>query len=374
MAWVRVGAVMTPKKITLTIGTQKSDISIGAPLAQLPEVLKAHAVPGTRIAVLADAGVPRGPVTTLMAGLKSQGFEALLIPVASGERSKTLAQAGRLYRQLAKAKFERKSWIIAVGGGVTGDLAGFVAATYMRGIPLVQVPTTLLAQVDASIGGKTAIDIPEGKNLVGAFYFPRLVWIDPLLLKSLPRRHWVNGAAEVIKYGAILDAKLFAELEATMDVLAKGWTPAWAPIIARCAQLKSQLVQKDPTETLGIRALLNFGHTVGHAVEAAGGYDTYLHGEAISIGMFVAGYLSSCVSGLSDIDRIRLGTLLTKAGLPARVKKALPRDTILSYLARDKKVDQGSVKFVLLKAIGKAVSGQTIPEEILDAGLSSSGL
>ena len=235
-----------------------------------------------------------------------------------------------------------------MGGGVTGDLGGFVAATYLRGIPLVQAPTTLLAQVDASIGGKTAIDIPEGKNLVGAFYDPKLVWIDPPLLKTLPRRHWSNGAAEVIKYGAILDAKLFAALEEKMESLVKGWSPDWTPIIARCAQLKAQLVQKDPQDTLGLRALLYFGHTAGHAIEAAGGYEDYLHGEAISIGMFVAGYLSSMQLEFPDVDRIRLGTLLTKAGLPARVKKPLPRKAIMDYLARDKKVGarDGAVCFI----------------------------
>jgi 3-dehydroquinate synthase len=365
---------MTPKKITLTVGQQTSDISIGAPLTQLPEAMPKHAAPGSRMAVLADAGVPPAHVHALVNGLKAKGFEPFLISLPSGERSKTLAQAGRLYRQFAKYRLERKSWLIAIGGGVAGDLGGFVAATYLRGIPFVLVPTTLLAQVDASIGGKTAIDIPEGKNLVGAFYYPKLVWIDPLLLKTLPRRQWSNGAAEVIKYGAILDAKLFSTLEEKMESLVKGWSPDWTPIIARCAQLKAQLVQKDPQETQGLRAILNFGHTAGHAVEAAGGYDDYLHGEAISIGMFVAGYLSSHLMNFSDIDRIRLGTLLTKAGLPARVRKPLPRKAIMDYLARDKKADHGSVKFVLLKGIGKAVSGQAIEPDVLDAVLSASGL
>jgi 3-dehydroquinate synthase len=365
---------MNLKKINLTVGGQTSDIVVGSPLAQLPEALSKVARAGTRVGVLADDGVPQTRVSELIAGLKTKGFDVFLFPIPAGERSKTLAQAGRLYRLLAKNRFERKSWLITLGGGVTGDLGGFVAATYLRGIPYVQVPTTLLAQVDASIGGKTAIDIAEGKNLVGAFYYPRLVWIDPLLLKTLPRRHWSNGAAEVIKYGAILDTKLFATLEEKMETLVKGWHPDWTPIITRCAQLKAQLVQKDPRETEGLRAILNFGHTAGHAVEAAGGYNDYLHGEAVSIGMFVAGYLSSHLLNFSDIDRIRMGTLLTKANLPARVHKPLPRKAIMDYLARDKKADQGIVKFVLLKSIGKAVSGQTIEPDVLDAALSASGL
>lgn len=357
----------------VSVGAVTSAVHVGAPLAELPEALAAQAPQGTRMAVMADAKVPRGVVSSLIAGLRAKGFNAVLIPVPAGETSKTLAQAGRLFRRLAKERFERKSWILAVGGGVVGDMAGFVAATYLRGVPLVQVPTTLLAQVDASIGGKTAVDIPEGKNLVGAFYFPKLVWIDPMLLKTLPRAHWRNGAAEVIKYGAILDAKLFATLEEKIETLVNGWSADWAPIIARCAQLKAQIVQQDPSEQ-GLRAILNFGHTVGHAVEAAGGYKQYLHGEAISIGMFVAGYLSSVQLEFPDIDRIRLGTLLTKAGLPARVKKPIPRAMLMSYLARDKKVAQGTAKFVLLKKIGKAVIGQTISAEVLDAGLMASGL
>jgi 3-dehydroquinate synthase len=238
----------------------------------------------------------------------------------------------------------------------------------------VQVPTTLLAQVDAAIGGKTAVDIPEGKNLVGAFYEPLFVWIDSALLKTLPEKHWRNGLAEVIKYGAIRDARLFERLERRISHLVKGYSPEWPPIIARCAEIKAEIVKKDPLETTGLRALLNFGHSVGHAVEAAAGYSGYLHGEAISIGMVVAALLSERLTGLDSSDRIRLESLLTRAGLPVRVRKPIARRLIKDFLARDKKVRDGVVRFVLLKGLGKAVSGQGVSPKFLDAALSASGL
>ena len=351
-----------------------AELIVGKPLSRLPAALADRAGENPRIMVVADAAVAGRHGKSLVAGLKKAGFDSALSVIASGERSKTLAQAGRLYRTLARARFERKSLLIALGGGVVGDLAGFVAATYLRGIGLVQVPTTLLAQVDAAIGGKTAVDIPEGKNLVGAFYHPLFVWIDPTLLKTLPARHWRNGLAEVIKYGAIRDARLFERMERRIDHLVNGYSPEWVPIIARCAKIKSEIVKKDPLEKTGLRALLNFGHSVGHAVEAAAGYHEYLHGEAIAIGMFAAALLSEQLTGLDPADRIRLGTLLSRAGLPAGVRQPIARRRIMEFLARDKKVRDGTVRFVLLKGLGRAVSGQSVSPELLDGALSASGL
>ncbi len=347
---------------------------IGEPLAALAGALGGQAGPGTKVMVVADAAVSSRYGKNLLAGLQKADFEAHLAVVAAGERSKTLAQAGKLYQALARANFERSSWLIALGGGVVGDLTGFVAATYLRGIQYVQAPTTLLAQVDASIGGKTGVDVPEGKNLVGSFYHPHLIWIDPETLKSLPAKHWRNGLAEVIKYGAICDAGLFEVLEQKMERLKSGYSAEWEPVIRRCAELKSDIVKKDPTETTGLRTILNFGHSIGHAIEAATGYRRYLHGEAISIGMFVAGMLSEELAGLSAVDRIRLGTLLTKAGLPARVNSPIPRVRLLQFLSRDKKAQDGSVRFVLLKGLGEAASGQMVPPAVLAQALSASGL
>lgn len=332
------------------------------------------ASPGSKVMIVADAAVSNRYGKDLLKGLRRQGFEAELVVIASGEKSKTLAQAGKLFRVLALKRFERKSWLIALGGGVVGDLTGFVAASFLRGIPFIQVPTTLLAQVDASIGGKTGVDIPEGKNLVGAFYHPRLIWIDPKLLKSLPNVHWRNGLAEVIKYGAIRDEALFVLLEKNIETLIKGYSPAWEPIIARCAQIKAHVVKKDPLETAGLRAILNFGHSVGHAIEAATGYKAYLHGEAVSIGMFVAGFISQQLNLLDPLGRIRLGTLLTRAGLPSRVKAPITREKLKAFLSRDKKVEGGIVKFVVLTRLGHAVSGKAVSPELLDMALGASGL
>lgn len=351
-----------------------SELVFNQPLERVPDTLIKHAPAGSRVAVVCDAVMVGRHGKALVAALAAKGFEAHLLSIPSGESSKTLAQAGKLYRELAKRKFERKSWLIALGGGVTGDLCGFVAATFLRGISLAQIPTTLLAQVDASIGGKTGVDIPEGKNLVGAFYMPKFVWIEPLLLKTLPVKHWRNGLAEVIKYGAIRDAALFATLEQKMDKLVKGYSPDWNAIIQRCATIKADVVEKDPYETTGLRAILNFGHSVGHAVEAAGKYKDYLHGEAVSIGMFVASAVSEQMNLIDMRDRIRLNTLLSRAGLPAQVRKPIPRETLMSFLSRDKKSEAGAVKFVLLKKIGQASSGYSVPPEILETALVTSGL
>ena len=306
--------------------------------------------------------------------MKDTGYDVSLVSIPSGEKSKTLRQAERLYAFCARSGLDRKSWIIALGGGVTGDVAGFVAATYLRGISFVQIPTTLLAQVDSSIGGKTGIDIPQGKNLVGSFYQPRLVWIDPQLMKSLPKEHWRNGMAEVIKYGAILDEKLFATLEKQMEELVTGYSAAWVPIIARCAELKADVVEEDPHETIGLRAILNFGHSLGHAIEAATGFTRYLHGEAISSGMFVAAIISQQQELMDQVDRIRLGTLLTKRDCRFGVRAPIARKPLMEFLARDKKATAGTVRFVLLEGIGQAKSGQTVSPEVLEVALTTVGL
>jgi 3-dehydroquinate synthase len=362
------------KRIAAQAGELRYDLIIGQSLAQFTGAFAALAPKGTRVAIVCDAAVESRYASGLQRSLKHAGYDVHLLAIPSGERSKSLRQAERVYAFLAKSLIERKSWLIALGGGVVGDLVGFVAATYLRGIPYVQIPTTLLAQVDSSIGGKTGVDLAQGKNLVGAFNHPRLVWIDPRLLDSLPREHWRNGLGEVIKYGATLDAKLFATLEKQIKTLVNGSAAAWPAIIARCAELKAKIVQEDPTETSGRRAILNFGHSVGHAIEAASDYKGYLHGEAIAIGMFVAALISQQQGLIEAVERIRLGTLLTKAGLPLRARAPIPRTRLMEFLARDKKVADGAVRFVLLKGIGEAAPGQTISPEVLDVALSTVGL
>jgi 3-dehydroquinate synthase len=362
------------KTIPVKLGPASYDIVIGQPLAHFASAFGKFASRGTRVGIVSDSAVTGRYAEPLARSLKKAGFEPFVYSVPSGERSKSLRQAEAVYSFCAKSRLERKSWLIALGGGVVGDLTGFVAGTYLRGIPLVQIPTTLLAQVDSSIGGKTGVDIPQGKNLVGVFNQPKLVWIDPALLKSLPKEHWRNGLGEVIKYGAILDAKLFAAIEKQIESLVKGYSAAWSPIIARCAQLKAEVVQKDPHEASGLRAILNFGHSLGHAIEAATHFDTYLHGEAIAIGMFVAAIISQQMDLLDPVDRIRLGTLLSKAGLPLRVHKPIPQESLMQFLSRDKKVADGVVRFVLLEGIGRATPGQAVSPELLSVALSTVGL
>jgi 3-dehydroquinate synthase len=254
---------------------------------------------------------------------------------------------------------------------VVGDVAGFVAATYLRGLPLVQLPTTLLAQVDSSVGGKTGVNLPAGKNLVGAFHQPRLVMCDLATLDTLPEREFRSGLAEVIKYGMIADADFFAQVEVDLDRMLAREEAALGAVVARSCEIKAQVVGQDETEG-GLRAILNFGHTVGHALEATAGYGTYLHGEAISIGQVVAARLSERLCGLPAADVARLRELLRRAGLPTGVKfAAADRKRLLAAMRLDKKVSGGQVKFVLAEAIGKVRWGLAVPEKTLARALES---
>lgn len=283
--------------------------------------------------------------------------------VRAGETSKTLRQAERLLSKLAKRKVPRESSIIALGGGVIGDLAGFVAATYLRGIAFVQVPTTLLAMVDSSVGGKTGVNLPEGKNLVGAFYQPKLVVADLDTLATLPPREFNAGMAEVIKYGAIRDKLLF-------DKVARGVKKEddnLAEIIEKCVEIKAGIVKNDEFETKGERALLNFGHTIGHAIEKAAGYKTYLHGEAISLGMRAAAWLSRREAGLSQEDARDLDLALIANQLPVVLDPKVDSQAILAALGNDKKVAADGVnRWVLLTEMGKAESGRVISPGLIE--------
>ena len=253
---------------------------------------------GPRCAIITDTNVGRHFARTAMKSLTISGFDPVLITVPAGEKSKRLGIVEECFNQLAAHRLERKSFIVALGGGVVGDLAGFVAATYLRGIPFVQVPTTLLAQVDSSVGGKTGVNLKSGKNLAGAFYQPQLVLCDLDALKALPEREYVSGLAEVIKYGIIYDAILFAQLERNLPKLLQRDTAVLADVVARCCEIKADVVGQDETEG-GLRAILNFGHTIGHAIENSSGYGKYLHGEAIAIGQVAAAKLSQKILGVA---------------------------------------------------------------------------
>ncbi len=292
----------------------------------------------------------------LKTGLNQEGIQVLEFLIPEGEHQKTLATAQKIYQKCVREKLDRTSILIAFGGGVIGDVAGFAAATYLRGIPVIQVPTTLLAMVDSSIGGKTGVDLPESKNSVGAFHQPSLVWMDTATLKTLPRREFRNGLAEVIKYSVIADPALFSMLEKNVSALASGRSPLLPSIISRCAQIKADVVSKDERETKGLRETLNFGHTMGHAIETVTRYKAYKHGEAISIGMCAAGFMAVHLKLWSREDQTRLEKLILNAGLPARLRKKLPENEILNALTRDKKVKHGNLRFVLPVKIGKTVA------------------
>jgi 3-dehydroquinate synthase len=326
---------------------------------------------GSRCAVITDSNVGRHYAKETQRTLEAADFSTVLITIPAGEKSKSLKYLGECYDAMAAHRLERKSFVVALGGGVVGDLAGFVAASYLRGIPFVQVPTTLLAQVDSSVGGKTGINLKAGKNLVGAFYQPKLVVCDLATLDTLPAREFRSGMAEVIKYGIIYDAPFFRRLEQQMDAALRRDSATLTRIIARCCEIKADVVSQDETES-GLRAILNFGHTIGHALEAISGYGKYLHGEAISIGQVLAARLSQKVSGLSAADAQRIFELLKRAGLPVEVKlNGGSREKVLAAMKLDKKVSQGEIKFVLARQIGQVEFGCKAPESEVRGVLSA---
>jgi 3-dehydroquinate synthase len=322
-----------------------------------------------RCAIITDRNVAKHYAKGALESLADAGFNPVLVTIPAGEKAKALKIVEKCYDQLAAHRLERKSFVLALGGGVVGDLAGFVAATYLRGIPFVQAPTTLLAQVDSSVGGKVGVNLPAGKNLVGAFYQPRHVLCDLATLDTLPDREFRAGLAEVIKYGIIYDAELFARLERKMERILKREPKLLADIVARCCEIKAEVVGQDETES-GLRAILNFGHTIGHALEAISRYGKYLHGEAISIGQLAAAMLSAKVRGLRQEDVERIRKLFKRAGLPGKVRlTTVQKKQLFDAMRLDKKVSAGEIKFVLAREIGKIDFGVKVAEGEIDAVL-----
>lgn len=320
---------------------------------------------GGRCAVITDHRVEPHYAGTALRSLKQAGFEPALVVVPAGETAKSLRTVATCYKQLAAHRLERSSFIVALGGGVVGDLAGFVAATYLRGIALVQVPTTLLAQVDSSVGGKVGVNLPAGKNLVGAFFQPRLVVCDLATLQTLPEREFRAGLAEVIKYGIIYDPRLFTLVERDLEKLLRLEPTVLGQVVARCCEIKAEVVRADETES-GLRAMLNFGHTIGHALEAIGRYGKYLHGEAIAIGQVAAARLSRALLGLPERDCQRIEKLFQRVGLPTKVKLRPAQWTALLQAMRlDKKVRGGELRFVLIQRLGEVCWNQPVPERLV---------
>jgi len=346
--------------VHVALGERSYDILIrDGLLGRLPELLRPLKL-GRRCAILTDATVGPRYAAAVRDALNAAGWSASVHTVPVGESSKSLAIAGKLFEELAEARLNRRSFVLALGGGVVGDLAGFIAATFLRGVDFVQVPTTLLAMVDSSVGGKVAINLPQGKNLVGAFYQPRIVVADTATLASLPEREFRAGVAEVIKYGVIHDAALFADLERELPALMAKDAAVLARVIARCCEIKADVVSKDERES-GLREILNFGHTVGHAIEAVTEYGRYLHGEAIAIGMLAAAQLSQKHGDLGAADVARIESLLRRAGFDLN-PPAVPFDQLLDAMRSDKKARDGGLRFVLARRIGEVFSSDAVSE------------
>ncbi|MDR3457056.1 MAG: 3-dehydroquinate synthase [Verrucomicrobiae bacterium] len=352
--------------VQVPLGNRSYAIKVGDDLLPRLGAECARLKLGRRCAVITDANVGRHHAKAVLKSLAASGFEPVLITVPAGEKSKRVAMVEKCHDQLAAHRLERNSFIVALGGGVVGDLAGFVAATYLRGIPFVQVPTTLLAQVDSSVGGKTGVNLKSGKNLVGAFYQPRLVLCDLDTFRTLPKREYISGLAEVIKYGIIHDAVLFAQLERNLPKLLQRDPATLRDVVARCCEIKADVVGQDETEG-GLRAILNFGHTIGHAIENSSGYGKYLHGEAISIGQVAAAKLSHTILGLPSADVARIEKLFVRSGLPVKIRlDAARRKKLFAAMKLDKKVSDGEVKFVLAQKLGKVTWGQRVSSALIE--------
>jgi 3-dehydroquinate synthase len=352
--------------LTVNLGDRSYPIHIGdGILSRAGEYLAAVGLRG-KVAIVTNPTVAQLYLDPVHEVLTRSGFAVTPILLADGEEHKDLNSLSVIYDRLIGDRFERKSGILALGGGVVGDIAGFAAATYLRGVPYVQVPTTLLAQVDSSVGGKTGVNHHAGKNLIGAFYQPKSVLIDIAVLKTLPRRELVAGLAEVIKYGIVDDPALFGLLEEGMQKVLGLDRELLARIIAASCGIKARVVEMDERED-DYRAVLNFGHTIGHALEAVTGFTRFLHGEAVGVGMIKAAAISMQQGFCDGKDFARIQKLVEKAGLPSDIPSDVRMQDLVQCLEVDKKSGSGKIKFVMCAGIGKTRFQWLTPEEILGA-------
>jgi len=325
---------------------------------------------GRQVAVVTNDTV--GPLYAegLLATLRQEGLEPILVTLPDGEVHKTMVVLGTVFDAMMAHRMERGATVVALGGGVVGDMAGFAAACYQRGVPFVQVPTTLLSQVDSSVGGKTGVNHPLGKNMIGAFYQPQAVLIDMAVLQTLPERELSAGLAEIIKYGASLDRAFFEWLEAHMPALRAREPSALVHAIERSCQIKAMVVAEDERESSGRRAILNFGHTFGHAIEAGMGFGQWLHGEAVGCGMVMAACLSEQLGQLAVADRDRIRRLVAAAGLPVEPPD-WSSETYLEWMSHDKKTAAGQVRYIVLKGLGDAAL-QPVPSPVVAQAIALS--
>ncbi len=352
------------KTIKVRLQNNSYNIMIGSGiLPQLGAKLKSLRV-GCGAVVISNSHIRGLFGQKLVLGLKKQGFSVKFFDVPDSERSKSLKTAFELLEKIAAYDTRKEIFVVALGGGVVGDLAGFVAAIYKRGVPYIQIPTTFLGQIDSAIGGKTAVDLSVGKNLAGAFHQPKLVYSDIACLQTLPARQIRNGLSEAVKYGVIQDKKLFEFIESHVSEIFSLDTSVISEIVLRCSKIKARIVACDEKETKGIRTILNFGHTVGHAIEAAGGFRAYQHGEAIALGMRVASRLACQLGLLRKDEAARLENLLTALGLPAKIR-GVSLKSVLSLMMHDKKFKSGKTRFVLPTAIGAVRVVEGVPLSLI---------
>ena len=349
------------KEVAVRLATNSYNIRIGSNLLmQTGRWLKESGFTD-KLVIITNPVVKKLYGDTLEQNLTKEGFRVTVLLVSDGEEQKSLEVAGRLYTELASCYMERMTPVLALGGGVIGDLAGFVAATYLRGVPLVQIPTTLLAQVDSSIGGKVAVNLGQVKNIVGTFYQPKLVISDIGVLKTLPTKEFTNGLAEVIKYGIACDKKLFTFIEQNLEKIKALDEQVLEEIVFQSARIKAEIVEKDERD-LGLRAVLNYGHTVGHAIESASDFRVR-HGEAVAVGMVAAARISHQLGILDENAIARLKSVMERAGLPTRIPN-LKKERMVQAITHDKKVLSGKIRFVLPKLIGEALVTEVTPSLI----------
>jgi 3-dehydroquinate synthase len=350
--------------LSVNLGERSYPILIGSDhLDRLGGLMKQAGLRG-KVAVISNPIVAQLYLDPVHESLSGAGFEVTPMLVPDGEEHKNLNSLAAIYDRLISERFERKSSLVALGGGVIGDIAGFAAATYLRGVPYVQVPTTLLAQVDSSVGGKTAVNHKEGKNLIGAFYQPKLVLIDVAVLQTLPLRELIAGLAEVIKYGVIEDPGLFEVLERNVKKLVERNRELLVEVIAKSCAIKARVVEADEREE-DYRAVLNFGHTIGHALEAVTEYKQLLHGEAVGVGMAKAARLSMRQGLLDRPSYDRIVQLIERAGLPTEIPENVSVQSLIQSIEVDKKAAGGKIKFIMCEGIGKTKFHWLAPEEIL---------
>ncbi len=351
------------RKVEVRLGERSYPIHIGQGV--FPACVEA---PGQRVLLVTDSNVGRLHGERVRMRMASAGGEVALAEVPAGEASKSLEQTARLYEAAVAAGLDRRSFVVALGGGMVGDLAGFVAATFLRGVRLVQMPTSLLAMVDSAVGGKVAVNLRAGKNLVGAFYQPVEVAADLDTLKTLPKREYVSGLAEAVKYGVIWDAAFFRLLEDRAEALLARHPETLENVVARCCEIKADVVATDERES-GPRAILNFGHTLAHALETAAGYEDWLHGEAVAVGMAYAVLLSVRVCGFSGSEADRVIGLLRRLGLPVSAAGRRPPPewkVVREAMTRDKKTEGGALRLVLAERLGAVRPGGLAEEAALE--------